>query len=67
MLAIGAVGFLVIGPLILLVQSLAPVWGLPAFAIGVLMLLPAVFATFAFLGIMTSSVWTIGYLTQVEQ
>jgi hypothetical protein len=66
-LAVCAAGFLVIGPLVLLVRALAPVGGFPVFAIGVLGLLPAGFVTFAFIGVMTSSVWTIGYLTQVEQ
>ncbi|RPI58183.1 MAG: hypothetical protein EHM50_11005 [Lysobacterales bacterium] len=66
-LAVAALGFLVIGPLILLVAALVPVWGSPAVAIGVLALPPAVFVVVAFIGIMTSSVWTIGYLTQVER
>lgn len=66
-LAVAAAGLLVIGPLVLLVRALAPAWGLPVFAIGVLGLLPAGFVMFAFIGVMTSSVWTIGYLTQVEQ
>jgi hypothetical protein len=64
-LVVAAAGLLVIGPLLLLVRALVPLW--PAFAIGVLMLLPAVFVVLAFIGVMTSSVWTIGYLTQVEQ
>jgi len=64
-LAVAAAGFLVIGPLVLLVRALAPLW--PAFAIGVLMVLPAVFVTVAFIGVTMSSVWTIGYLTQVER
>ncbi len=66
-LAVGAAGLVVIGPLVLLVVSLVPVWGLPAVAIGVLTLPPAAFVVFAFFGIVTSSVWTIGYLSQVEQ
>lgn len=66
-LVVAAASFLVIGPLVLLVQALAPAWGLPVFAIGVLGLLPAGFVMFAFIGVVTSSVWTIGYLTQVEQ
>jgi len=64
-LAVAAAGFLVIGPLLLLVRALAPLW--PAFAIGVLMVLPAVFVMVAFIGVTMSSVWTIGYLTQVER
>jgi hypothetical protein len=35
--------------------------------LGALTLLPAAFVVIAMIGIMTSSVWTIGYLTQVEQ
>ena len=35
--------------------------------LGVLLLLPVCFVAVAMMGIMTSSVWTIGYLTQVEQ
>jgi hypothetical protein len=64
-LAVAAAGFLVIGPIVLLVRALVPLW--PAFAIGVLMVLPAVFVVFAIIGVVTSSVWTIGYLTRVEQ
>jgi hypothetical protein len=66
-LAVGALGVLVIGPLILLVVALMPLWGLPAVALGIFTLLPAAFVVIAFVGIMTSSVWTIGYLTQVER
>jgi hypothetical protein len=31
------------------------------------MLVPAVFVLIAMIGIMSSSVWTIGYLAEVEQ
>ena len=43
-----------------------PVSGFVAVALG-LLILPAVFVVVAFIGVVTSSVWTIGYLTQVEQ
>jgi hypothetical protein len=66
-LLVAAVAAAVIAPLVLLVVALAPVWGLPAIALGVLTIPPAAFIAFAFVGIMTSSVWTIGYLTQVER
>jgi hypothetical protein len=66
-LLVSAVGALVIVPLILLVAALAPVWGLPAIALGALTIPPALFVALAFVGIMTSSVWTIGYLTEVQR
>ncbi len=66
-LFVGALGVAVIAPLVLLCVALVPVWGPPAVALGVLTLVPAAFVVIAFIGIMTSSVWTIGYLTQVEQ
>ena len=58
----------VVGPVGLLLYSLTDFWGLfPSIGIGVLLLLPVVFVATAMVGIVTSSVWTIGYLTQVEQ
>jgi hypothetical protein len=65
-LAVGAAALLVIGPLVLLLRILMPVPGLVVVGIG-LMIVPALFLAIAFLGVVTSSVWTIGYLTQVEQ
>lgn len=61
-LTVGAAGVLVIAPLALLVRS-----GMAGAAIGGLTIIPAVFVLFAFIGVVTSSVWTIGYLTQVER
>jgi hypothetical protein len=66
-LLVGAVGALVIAPLVLLVVALVQLWGLPAVALGALTIPPALFVALAFVGIMTSSVWTIGYLTEVER
>lgn len=58
----------VIGPVGVLLYSLTGFWGfVPSIAIGVLLLLPACVVAFAMMGIMASSVWTIGYLTQAEQ
>ena len=65
-LAVAAVGLIVVGPLVLLLRVLMPVPGMVVLAIG-LMIVPALFVVIAFIGVMTSSVWTIGYLTQVEQ
>jgi hypothetical protein len=66
-LLVGAMGALVIAPLVLLVVALVQLWGLPAVALGALTIPPALFVALAFVGIMTSSVWTIGYLTEVER
>ena len=66
--AIGAVGAAVALPVGGLLAGATLLWGVfPSVALGILTLLPAVFVIVAFIGIMTSSVWTIGYLTQVEQ
>jgi hypothetical protein len=66
-LIVVAVAIAVIAPVVLLVRA-AFVWGaLPAIGVGVLTVLPTVLIAVALLGVMTSSVWTIGYLQQVEQ
>jgi len=63
-----ALALIVAGPVGVLLYSLTDFWGLfPSIALGVLLLLPVCFVAVAMMGIMTSSVWTIGYLTQVEQ
>ena len=66
-LAVGALGLLVIGPLVLLVASLVPVWGVAGGCGRCATLVPAAFIVISFIGITISSVWTIGYMTQVEQ
>jgi hypothetical protein len=67
-LAIGAVGLLVLLPVGGLLAVSVPLWGIgPAVAVGALTLLPVAFVLIAFVGIMSSSVWTIGYLTQVRR
>jgi hypothetical protein len=45
----------------------AQVWGFPAVVVAVVTLPPVAFVAVAFVGMVTSSVWTIGYLQQVEQ
>jgi hypothetical protein len=67
-LLVTAVGALVIAPIAGIVVASAGVWGiLGAVGLGVLTVAPLAFVAIAIVGIMTSSVWTIGYLSQVEQ
>jgi hypothetical protein len=67
-LFVGAVGLVVLVPAGLLVWGSAALGGpLAAVPVGALTLLPLFFVVVAMIGIMTSSVWTIGYLTQVER
>ena len=67
-LLVSVVGFLVIAPITGVVVLSAALWGFfGAIGLGVLTVAPLLFVAGAFVGIMTSSVWTIGYLTQVEQ
>jgi hypothetical protein len=67
-LLVSVVGFLVIAPITGAVALSATLWGfLGAIGLGVLTVAPLLFVAGAFVGIMTSSVWTIGYLTQVER
>jgi len=67
-LLVSVVGFLVIAPITGIVALSATVWGiLGAVGLGLVTVAPLVFVAIAIVGIMTSSVWTIGYLQQVEQ
>jgi hypothetical protein len=67
-LLVSAVGALVIVPVALIVVASSGLWGaLGAVGLGALTLAPLVFVATALVGMVTSSVWTIGYLTQVEQ
>jgi len=67
-LAIGAVGVLVMLPLggLAFASSLL-VGNIWAGVLGAVTLLPVIYVVISMIGIMTSSVWTIGYLTQVER
>jgi hypothetical protein len=66
-LLVAALGIAVIAPVVLLLRASAGLWGLlPAAAIGVLIVLPVMVAAIATIGVVVSSVWTIGYMTQVE-
>lgn len=63
-----AVGLLVIAPIAGIVIASAGTWGiLGAVGLGVVTLAPLFFIAFSIFGVVTSSVWTIGYLSQVEQ
>ena len=54
-------------PVVLLLRAfLGLLGGLGVVVVGALTLLPLAFIVLAMIGIMTSSVWTIGYLTEVE-
>jgi hypothetical protein len=65
-LLVGALGALVIGPLVLLLRVTDALVA-PVVVLGVLAVVPLVLVGFAFVGVSTSAVWTVGYLTQVEQ
>jgi hypothetical protein len=66
-LAIVALGLLAIVPVGLLLAALIPVLRIvPVIVLGCLVLLPAFYVITAMLGTLRSSIWTIGYVTQVE-
>ena len=67
-LFVTAVGLLVIAPIAGIVIASAGLWGiLGAVGLGVVTLAPLFFIALSIFGVVTSSVWTIGYLSQVEQ
>jgi len=67
-LFVSAIGVVVLAPMTAVVVGSAGLWGpLGAAALGALTLLPVAFVALAMVGVVTSSVWTIGYLSQVEQ
>jgi hypothetical protein len=66
-LAIVLVGIVAIMPVMLVLVAAIPVLDvLPVIVLGCLVLLPAMYVFAAIVGTFRSSVWTIGYLTQVE-
>ncbi len=62
-LFVGLLGLALGAPVVAALVSLG---GLGAVALGVLTLLPLFFVVISMIGIVTSSAWTIGYLTEVE-
>lgn len=66
-LFVGALSLVAILPVGGLVAASAALWGvLGAVALGALTVVPMAFVAIAVIGVVVSSVWTIGYLTQVE-
>jgi hypothetical protein len=64
---VGLAGLAVGAPVVALLVASAEALGVSgAVALGVLLLPPVFFVAIAMIGIVTSSVWTIGYLTEVE-
>jgi hypothetical protein len=60
-------GIVAIAPVVLLVVGLIPVVSVfPAILIGALVLVPLGFVIFAMMGTYRSSIWTIGYVTEVN-
>jgi hypothetical protein len=67
-LFVGALSLVVILPVGGLIFASYSLWGVVgAVALGVLTLLPIMLVVIAIFGVVNSSIWTIGYLTQVEQ
>jgi hypothetical protein len=61
------VAFVVMVPVVLVLVALVQVLPVvPVVVVGALVLLPAIFVLTAMLGTFRSSVWTIGYVTQVR-
>jgi hypothetical protein len=66
-LAIVGLGLLAIVSVGLLLAALIPVVRVvPVIVLGCLVLLPAIYVLIAMMGTLRSSIWTIGYVTQVE-
>ena len=66
-LLLSAVATIVLLPVVLLLVGLAQLIGLlPAIVLGGVLLLPAFAVLTAMMGTFRSSVWTLGYVTQVE-
>jgi hypothetical protein len=65
--AFGLAGALVIAPVALLIMALIPVLDVrPVVVIACLVLLPVLCVLTAMIGTFRSSIWTLGYVTQVE-
>lgn len=66
-LGIALLGVVVIAPVVLLLVGLIPLLRVfPVIVLGGLLLLPPIYMLTALLGTFRSSIWTIGYVTQVE-
>jgi hypothetical protein len=65
-LLITLAGLVVLVPVVLLAVALIPALGFVPVVLGCLAVLPVIYVLTAMLGTMRSSIWTVGYLTQVE-
>ena len=66
-LVIVFLGLVAMAPVALLLAALIPLLRLfPVIVLGCLVLLPAIYVLTAMVGTLQSSIWTIGYVTQVE-
>ena len=66
-LVIGLLGLAVLVPVGLSLALLVRVWNIvPVIVIGCAVLLPAIYVLTAMIGTLRSSIWTIGYVTQVD-
>ena len=66
-LLIVVVGLVVVAPVALLLVALIPVLRIvPVIVLGCVVLVPAVYVLSAMVGTFRSSIWTVGYVTQVE-
>jgi hypothetical protein len=66
-LLIVVVGLVALAPVGLALAALIPVLRtIPVMVLGSLVLLPALYVLIAVMGMVRSSIWTIGYVTQVE-
>ena len=66
-LVILCIGLVAIVPVALLLVALIPLLRVvPVMVLGCLVLLPAIYVLAAMVGTLRSSIWTIGYVTQVE-
>ena len=60
-------GLVIVVPVVLLLVALIPVLRiLPVFVVACVVVLPALYVLTAMVGTLRSSIWTIGYVTQVE-
>jgi len=66
-LVIAFLGLAAMAPVVLLLAALIPVLRfVPVVIVGCVLLLPAIAVLTAIVGTFRSSIWTIGYVTQVE-
>lgn len=66
-MAVALAGVLAIVPIVLVLVAAVPILGIfPAIGVGLVVLTPVLFVLAAIVGVFQSSIWTIGYVTQVN-